>query len=71
MTVSVWMRPGRNGGQYQDIIVNRSDSLYNWYISENKLDTIKDKDWEVYNWFWLLNIKSLFEFIKYQEESGR
>jgi hypothetical protein len=29
MTVSVWMRPGRNGGQYQDIIVNRSDSLYN------------------------------------------
>jgi hypothetical protein len=38
MTVSVWMRPGRNGGQYQDIIVNRSDSLYNWMLYQHTTD---------------------------------
>ena len=38
MTVSVWMRPGRNGGQYQDIIVNRSDSLYNWMLYQHTND---------------------------------
>ena len=39
-----------------------SDSLYNWYISDNKLDTITDKEWETYYGFWLLNIKDLIIF---------
>lgn len=37
--------------------------LYDWkYISEKNFDKIRDKDWEQYYWFWLLNIKSLFDF---------
>lgn len=38
LTVSVWMKPGRNAGQYQDIIVNRSDSLYNWMLYQHTSD---------------------------------
>ena len=38
------------------------DELYNWYVYEDNLDRIKDKDWNKYEWFWLLNIKSLFDF---------
>jgi hypothetical protein len=37
--------------------------LYDWkYISDSNLDKIKDNGWNQYEWFWLLNIKSLFEF---------
>jgi len=38
MSVSVWIKPGRLGGQYQDIVVNRSDSLYNWMLYQHTND---------------------------------
>lgn len=38
LTVSVWMKPGRTSGQYQDIIVNRSDSSYNWMLYQHTSD---------------------------------
>jgi hypothetical protein len=40
----------------------KCDNLYNWYIYENNLDKIKDKEWNIYNWFWILNIKNLIDF---------
>ena len=39
-----------------------SDSLYNGYIYEGKLDTLKDKEWKSYYGFWLFNIKDIVEF---------
>ena len=38
LSVSIWMKPGRNGGQYQDLIVNRSDTLYNWMLYQHTND---------------------------------
>ena len=37
------------------------DNMYNGYVYENNLDKIKYKDWEQYNWTWLLRIKKLVE----------
>ena len=38
MTVSCWMKPGRLAGQYQDLVVNRSDGLYNWMLFQHTTD---------------------------------
>ena len=38
LTVEVVMKPGRNTGQYQDIVVNRSDGLYNWMLYQHADD---------------------------------
>jgi hypothetical protein len=38
LTVEVIMKPGRNAGQYQDIVVNRSDSQYNWMLYQHATD---------------------------------
>lgn len=38
MTVSCWMNPGRLAGYYQDVIVNRSDALYNWMLYQHGAD---------------------------------
>jgi hypothetical protein len=38
MSVGVWIYPGRNAGQYQDIVVNRSDSIYNWMLYQHTTD---------------------------------
>ena len=63
--MSVWENEMKNLWYYKLEKIDTdlsSDSLYNWYISENKLDTIKDKEWNTYNWFWLLNLKDLVIF---------
>jgi hypothetical protein len=38
LTVEVVMKPGRTGGLYQDIVVNRSNSLYNWMLYQHASD---------------------------------
>jgi hypothetical protein len=38
LTVEVVMNPGRNAGQYQDLVVNRSDGLYNWMLYQHADD---------------------------------
>ena len=39
MSIGVWMYPGRNAGQYQDIVANRSDvSSYNWILYQHATD---------------------------------
>jgi hypothetical protein len=38
LTVEVVMKPGRNAGQYQDLVVNRSDGLYNWMLYQHTTD---------------------------------
>jgi hypothetical protein len=38
LTVEVVMKPGRNAGQYQDLVVNRSDGLYNWMLYQHATD---------------------------------
>ena len=38
LTVEVIMKPGRNSGQYQDIVVNRSDGQYNWMLYQHASD---------------------------------
>jgi hypothetical protein len=38
LTVEVIMEPGRNAGQYQDIVVNRSDGQYNWMLYQHATD---------------------------------
>jgi hypothetical protein len=38
LTVEVVMKAGRTGGQYQDIIVNRSDWEYNWMLYQHAND---------------------------------
>jgi|688.fasta_scaffold252880_1 hypothetical protein len=38
LTVEVIMKPERNAGQYQDIVVNRSDSQYNWMLYQHATD---------------------------------
>jgi hypothetical protein len=38
LTVEVIMKPGRNAGQYQDIVVNRSDGQYNWMLYQHAND---------------------------------
>jgi hypothetical protein len=38
LTVEVIMKPGRNAGQYQDIVVNRSDGQYNWMLYQHATD---------------------------------
>jgi len=38
MTVACWMKPGRLAGQYQDIVVNRSDASYNWMLYQHATD---------------------------------
>ena len=36
LTVSVWIKPGKNGGIYQDIVANRDDTgLYNWMLYQH------------------------------------
>ena len=65
LRMSVWENEMKNLGYYKLEKIDKnltSNYLYNWYIYENKLDTIKDKDWNQYNWFWLLNIRDLVIF---------
>ena len=38
LTICTVIKPGRNGGQYQDIVVNRSDTLYNWMLFQHTTD---------------------------------
>ena len=38
LTICTVIKPGRNAGQYQDIVVNRSDSLYNWMLFQHTTD---------------------------------
>ena len=38
MTVVAWIKPSRNAGQYQDIVVNRSDAYYNWMLYQHTTD---------------------------------
>lgn len=38
LTVEVIMKPGRNAGQYQAIVVNRSDGQYNWMLYQHAND---------------------------------
>lgn len=38
LTICTVIKPGRNAGQYQDIVVNRSDSLYNWMLYQHTTD---------------------------------
>jgi len=63
--MTVWENEMKNLWYYKLEKIDKdlkSDSLYNWYIYENKLGTIKDKEWNNYYWFWLLNIKELVTF---------
>ena len=32
ITVMCWMLPNRLGGQYQSIVINRTDGIYNWML---------------------------------------
>ena len=68
MGFSIWENEMKNIGYYklesidEDLIVDEK-YLYNWkYISDKNLEKIKDKYWEQYNGFWLLNIKDVVEF---------
>jgi hypothetical protein len=38
ITVECVIKPQRNAGQYQDLIVNRSNSLYNWMLYQHTND---------------------------------
>lgn len=38
LTICTVIKPGRNAGQYQDIVVNRSDSSYNWMLFQHTTD---------------------------------
>jgi hypothetical protein len=35
ITVNTWIKPGRLGGQYQDIIANRLNTEYNWILYQH------------------------------------
>jgi len=63
-----WMTVGenemRNLGYYKIEKIDEgltSECAYNGYIYEGKLDTLRDKEWQKYEWFWLLKIKKLVE----------
>ena len=46
----------------KDLVVE-DKYLWDWkYISDKNLNKIKDKDWNQYNWFWLLKVKNLLNF---------
>lgn len=38
LTVSCWIKPSRNAGQYQDIVTNRSDTTFNWILYQHSTD---------------------------------
>ena len=38
LTVALWMKPGRNAGQYQDLVGNRFDSSLNWMLYQHTAD---------------------------------
>jgi len=41
----------------------KCDKLYDKkYVFDWDIWQVKDKDWDIYYWFWLLNIKDIFEF---------
>jgi hypothetical protein len=63
--MTVWENEMKNLGYYKLDKAEEwltSESLYNWYIYENKLNTIKDKEWKSYYGLWLLNIRDIVEF---------
>ncbi len=62
--MTVWENEMKNLGYHKLDSIDEwltCDATYNGYIYENKLDQIKDKDGEIYMWFWLFNIKKYFE----------
>ena len=38
LTVECWINPSRLAGQYQDLVVNRSASAYNWMLYQHTTD---------------------------------
>ena len=65
---TVWENEMKNLGYYKlDKIDSNltAPSLYNWYIYEWKLDTIKDQYDNTYKWLWFLNIKNFVDFTWY------
>lgn len=38
LTVECWINPSRLAGQYQDLVVNRSASAYNWMLYQHTVD---------------------------------
>lgn len=38
LTVECWIKPSRLAGQYQDLVVNRSASAYNWMLYQHTTD---------------------------------
>ena len=63
--MSVWENEMKNLWYYKLDKIDKDltcDDLYKWYVYEDNLDKIKDKDWEQYYWMWLWNIKDIFTF---------
>jgi hypothetical protein len=63
--MTVWENEMKNLGYFKLDTIDQwleCEHAYNWYVYENKLDTIQ-KDWEQYLWFGLLKIKKLVEEI--------
>ncbi len=67
MGMSIWENEMKNIWFYKLESIDKSLSidekyLFDWkYVSEKHLDKIKDKEWDIYYWFWLFNIKKLVE----------
>ena len=62
--MTVWENEMKNLGYFKLDTIDKDltcDELYNGYVYENKLDSVKDKDWDIYMWFWLLKLKKLVE----------
>ena len=62
--MTVWENEMKNLGYHKLDKIDKdltSDSLYNWYIYEGKLDTIKDKEWRNYKGMGLWDIVPLVE----------
>jgi hypothetical protein len=65
MWFSIWENEMKNIWYYKLDTIDKDlscEKLYDWkYVSDKDLHLIKDKNWNKYEWFWLLSIKKLFE----------
>ncbi len=65
LEINVWENEMKNLWYYKLEKIEEwlsCDKMYNWYVYENNLEEIKDKEWDDYFWFWILNIKNLIDF---------
>ena len=63
--MTVWENEMKNLGYYKLEKIDTGltcEKQYNWYVYESNISLIKDKDYNQYQWFWLLNIKDIVTF---------